>query len=211
LQVLGGRVFQEKYLFGINITSWLWLTIPLQAMSEAAFVAVFGIFIGDRMLKEEKRKEGLFILLIYILVRYIIFYAVLWSMGFSYLNVKVGDPDIPSRRDMFTIGSIIFLSILIAPAIYWYLKTDEMPRKRGIYMFSIMLMITTIWTVLEWLTGQRWIEIGTQNPDGTYLNLRRAPPLIEFLALTYDVVIEIVLAYVPFLAIPYLLGLIKSA
>ena len=73
-----------------------------------------------------------------------------------------------------------------------------------------MVMITTIWTILEWLTGQRWIEIGILNPNGTYSNLHRAPPLIEFLALAYDVVIEIVLAYVPFLAIPYLLGLIKS-
>ena len=210
LQLLGTRVLQEKYLFGIDITNYLWLTIPLQAMSEGAFVAVFGVFVGDRLMLEEKRKEGLSILIAYISVRYIIFYIVLFSMGYNYANVKIGDPNIPSRRDMFTLGSIIFLSILIAPGIYWFIKTDQTSRKRGLYMFYVMIFTITIWTILEWLTGQRWIEIGIHNPDGTYSNLQRAPPLIEFLALAYDVIVEIVLAYVPFLAIPYLLGLIKS-
>ena len=38
LQLSGTRVFQEKFFFGINITSQLWLTFTLQCMSEAALV-----------------------------------------------------------------------------------------------------------------------------------------------------------------------------
>jgi hypothetical protein len=73
-----------------------------------------------------------------------------------------------------------------------------------------MLINISIWTILEWLTGQRWIEVGIKTSEGTYLYLSRAPALVEFLALVYDVIIEIALMYMPFLAIPYLLGLIKS-
>jgi hypothetical protein len=54
------------------------------------------------------------------------------------------------------------------------------------------------------------VEIGTKNPDGTYSNLRRAEPIVEFSVIIYNAVVEIALIYMPFLAIPYLLGLIKS-
>ncbi|MHA2295630.1 MAG: hypothetical protein ACXAEU_26635 [Candidatus Hodarchaeales archaeon] len=77
-------------------------------------------------------------------------------------------------------------------------------------MISVMLIMISCWTMMEWLSGQRWIEVGIINMDGNYSNLQRAGLFVELIALTYDVTIEIVLAYVPFLAIPYLLGLIKS-
>ena len=40
-------------------------------------------------------------------------------------------------------------------------------------------------------------------------NLRHAPPLIEFGALTFDIVIEITLMYLPYYALPCMWGLIK--
>jgi len=210
LQIVGIRELQEKFLFGINITSWFWLTIPLQGMSEGAFVAVLSVFIGDRIFNKEKRKEGLIVFLGYIIIRYGITYSILFSIGYNFLAVNVGDLNVPSRRDIFTIPSMIYLAVFIAPFIYWFIRTNKQSRKRANFMFSVMLIIISLWTLLEWLTGQRWIEVGIKTSEGTYLNLTRAPPLIEFLALAYDIVIEIVLMYMPFLAIPYLLGLIKS-
>lgn len=210
LQLVGIRELQEKYLFGINITSWFWLTIPLQGMSEGAFVAVLSLFVGDRVLNKEKRKEGLFVFLGYIIIRYGITYSILFSIGYNFLDVNVGDLDVPSRRDIFTIPSVIYLAVFITPFIYWFIRTNKQSRKRANFMFSIMFINISLWTILEWLTGQRWIEVGIKTSEGTYLYLTRAPPLIEVLALAYDVIIEIVLMYMPFLAIPYLLGLIKS-
>ena len=77
-------------------------------------------------------------------------------------------------------------------------------------MILIMAIWAFWWNFLSWLTGQRWIEVGTKNSDSTYSNLRRADALLEFWAFVYNSIFEIVLVYAPFLAIPYLLGLIKS-
>ena len=76
-------------------------------------------------------------------------------------------------------------------------------------MYFIMAIFIGWWTLMEWLAGQRWIEVGTIT-NGTYTNLRRADPFIEFLALAYDYMIEVSLIYVPFLAIPYWFKLIKT-
>ncbi len=63
-------------------------------------------------------------------------------------------------------------------------------------MFALMIIFGACWTLGEWATGTRWIEVGT--PD-TYVH---APPLVEFFALTCDVVVEIAFAYMPFFIFP---------
>jgi hypothetical protein len=204
LQLLGTRLIQQKYIFGIDITDQLWITIPLQGISEGAAIAIMGLFFGDLILNPETRKKGLIIFAFLLSLLLINFYR-----GINFENVDVGG-NVPSRRNIFTPLSLIYLFLLILPAIYWLIKTNPESRKRATSMYLVMVIFATIWTLIEWLTGQRWIEMGIQNPDGTYSNLRRAPPIVEFLALGYDVVIEIALAYVPFLAIPYLLRLIKT-
>ena len=76
-------------------------------------------------------------------------------------------------------------------------------------MFLVMFILGSAWYLVYLLSGQRWVEIGTQNTDGSYSNLVRASPLIELLVILYNASVEVALIYVPFLAIPYLLGLIK--
>jgi hypothetical protein len=210
LQLVGIRELHEKYLFGFDITYWFWLTIPLQGISEGAFIAVLSLFVGDRFLSKVKKREGIFIFLGYSIIRYGIVYGLLFIIGDNFLDVNIGDPNVPSRRDIFTIPSIIYLAVLITPFVYWFIRADKNSRKRAIIMFYVMFFNVTIWTILEWLTGQRWIEVGIKTSEGTFLNLMRASPLIELLSIAYDVIIEIVLIYMTFLAIPYLLGLIKS-
>ena len=210
MQSFGVRAIREKYLFGINITTWLWLSIPLQAISEAAYVAIIGVLFGDRIMKEESRKLWTSIFIIFLISRFLIPSLVLVSMGYNFTNVNAGDPNIPSRRDLFQFGTVISISILSFIAIFWLAKTDSETRKRGLYTFFVMLIFSIAWTLSEWVIGQRWIEVGISNPGGTYSNLRRADPLLEFSALAYDTVIEMALAYTAFLAIPYLLKLIKS-
>ena len=117
--------------------------------------------------------------------------------------------DVPSRREVFPLWELIIIP-LVAPAVYWFIKADNDTRKRGYFLFYTMFILGLIWYLAYWLSGQRWVEIGTKNPDGTYSNLRRAPLLIEFLVIVYNALIEIALIYMPFLAIPYLLGLIKQ-
>ena len=106
---------------------------------------------------------------------------------------------------MNEIGTLIALFIIIAITLAWLLITDKESRKRGLYMFSVMIILMTVWTVSEWFAGQRWIEVG---PEGGPWTL--APPLLSFAMLSYDIIFEMGLFTLSFLAGPSLLRLIKS-
>lgn len=207
MQLIGTRVFNEKYFFGINVTEHLWFTIPIQGMAEAGTIAVIGMFFGDRIIDEEKRKK--FLIIGAIIITYTS--VVMWynNGGINYNNANIGG-DVHSRRDMFNIWAIIGALVLIPPAIYWLATTDPVSRKRGLYMIAVMLAWAIPWNIIQWLGGKRWIEVGTRNPDGSYSNLRRADPMLEFWAMFYNTVFEIALVYSPFYVIPCALGLIQN-
>jgi hypothetical protein len=93
---------------------------------------------------------------------------------------------------------------MIVIGIIWLVKTDKKSRKRGLYMIGIMLILMIVWSFGEWFSGQRWIEVGPEEGPWTL-----APPLLQFGMFLYDIVIEMGLFTVCFLAVPYLLKLIK--
>lgn len=202
-QLGGTRVFQEKYLFGINVTNSLWLTIPIQGMAEAGAIAILGLFFADRIIDKDTRKRNLILFVILMS-----FMLLMLRNGINYNNVNAGGK-VHSRREFSRFIISFFMLMLIAPGIYWLSTTDSEHRKRGLFMLYVMIIFGAWWNFLSWLSGDRWIEVGVRNSDGSYSNLRRADPLAEFLLLTYDAIIEIAFAYLTFLAIPYLLGLIK--
>ena len=195
LQAAEIRIMPEKFLFGIEIP--LLISIPLQGISEGSALAVLGTFAADRIQIKETRKLTI--------ISFVIF---LCCLAFVSLRGQVQLPFVgifvPSRRKLFTISSLVFLTSMVAIDIIFFIKADHKPRKRAFYLLIVMLTFATIWTVSEWLAGTRWIE------TGSFPFYNRAPPLIEFGGLAFDVIIEIVLAYVTFLAIPYMLNLIES-
>ncbi|NVM16770.1 MAG: hypothetical protein HWN80_03580 [Candidatus Lokiarchaeota archaeon] len=205
LFLFGGRVMQGKYLFGINITSMHWLTIPLLVLADVVVIAIIAIFFADRLMNSETQKKWGIIFIIWVVGRDLIPYIVLYFLGYSYATVSVGDPLIPSRRNMTEMGTIIALSIMILIGLIWLIRTDKKSRKRGLYMIGVMLILMTVWTIGEWFAGQRWIEIGPEEGPWIY-----APPPLQFGMLLYDIVIEMGLFTVCFLAIPSLLKLIKK-
>ena len=194
------RDMPNRYLFGMKIP--IWLSIPLQGLSEGVSVGIMGLFITDLYLDRELRKYSFITFII------VVFGIALVMFSHGIYTPNVGE-DVPSRREVFPLWSLL-IPILVAPAIYWFFTTDRESRKRGLSMFITMFILGSIWYLFYWLSGQRWVEIGTKNPDGTYSNLRRAEPIIEFSVILYNATVEIALIYMPFLAIPYLLGLIKS-
>ncbi|MHA1292039.1 MAG: hypothetical protein ACTSQJ_05155 [Promethearchaeota archaeon] len=199
LQITGIRDMPNRYLFGARISPWF--SIPLQGLAEGTTVGIIALFIADLYLDKNTKKFSFLVLgIIVVLITLIMF-----SHGIYTPNIG---GNVPSRREVFPIWEL-FIIILIAPAIYWIITTDNISRKRGIYMFITMFILGCVWYLMYWLSGQRWVEIGTKNPDGTYSNLQRAPPLLEFLVILYNSFVEISLIYMPFLALPYLLGLIK--
>jgi hypothetical protein len=202
LQVSGGRIMPNRILFGIQLP--LWLSLPIQCIAEGSFVAVFSLFIADLILDVNTKKYGIILLVITIVT---LFITVFFIYGIETPNIG---GQVPSRRNVFKIGSVITVGIICGVAVYWLITTGPTPRKRGLYLFLFMLIIGGAWITFNVLAGQKWVEIGIENPNGTYSNLRRAPLLIEIVVLMYDIIFEIALIYVPFLAIPYMLGLIKK-
>ena len=73
-------------------------------------------------------------------------------------------------------------------------------------MCVVLLIFATLWTLVEISVNTRWIEYGIADP----LDVIRAPIIIELLAFIWDILIEIIAAYLPYLAIPYLLNIIKT-
>jgi hypothetical protein len=200
-----GRVMQEKYLFGIEITNMQGLWIPLLAVGDVVMLAVFALFFADRIRNSETRKKWGILFIVWIFCRDVIPYIILFGLGNSFNTISEGDPLIYSRRNMIEVGTLIALSIMVGIAIILLVKTDNKSRKRGLYMIGTMLILMTAWSFGEWFSGQRWIEVGPEEGPWTL-----APPLLQFAMFAYDIVIEMALFTLCFLAFPYFLKLIKS-
>jgi hypothetical protein len=57
LYFFGGRVMQEKLLFGMDITSMVWLLIPLLAVGDVVMLAVIALFFADKLRSSGTRKK----------------------------------------------------------------------------------------------------------------------------------------------------------
>ncbi len=200
LQLLNIRVMPNSYLFGVEIPKWL--SIPLQGLAEGTTVGIMGLFLTDLYLNNKTKKYS------YILFGIIVVLITVIMFSHGIYTPNIGG-DVPSRRDVFPLWELLLISLMI-PVLIWISRADKQTRRRGFTMFIIMFILGCIWYLVYWLSGQRWAEIGFKNPDGTYSNLTRAPPFIELLTILYNALVEIALIYMVFLAVPYLLGLIKS-
>ncbi|MHA1915288.1 MAG: hypothetical protein ACW986_04730 [Promethearchaeota archaeon] len=200
----GGRVMQEKLLFGLDITSMSWLWIPLLAIGDVVVLGVIAIFFADRIRNSETRKKWGIIFIIWVFCRDVLPYLIIIGLGDTFATVSVGDPLIPSRRNMIETGTLIALSIMVILGVIWLLRTDKKSRRRGLYMLGVMLILMTAWTFGEWFAGQRWIEIGPEGGPWIY-----APALMQVGMLLYDIVVEMGLFTLCFLAFPSFLKLIK--
>ncbi|HMF34748.1 MAG TPA: hypothetical protein VKK79_25220 [Candidatus Lokiarchaeia archaeon] len=194
IQLTGVRVMGTKYLFGFPIP--LAVSVVLQGIAEGAAIAILGICIGDLLMAKSSRKAGI-----------IAFVIILASVAILSLAEFRPAPDVggdvPSRRDMFAIGPLLFVCAFSTIGVVWLWWTDRAARARGLWMLLVMIIFASVWTLFEFSANTRWIEVGTLG------NLALAPPAIEFGAFAWDVVVEIGLMYVPFLAIPHALKLMN--
>ena len=195
-QATGMREMPVHLLFGIEIPYYIGAI--LQGAAEGAYVAVLGLFIADSFFIKRDRRDSVLALII-LLVPSILGLAVEGIQTPDYGGV------VPSRRLMFTPMATIYLAISIVVSVVWLLKTNPEFRRRAIYMFVGMVAIAVVFTVFDYFSGVRWIEVGPVG--GPWLH---APLLTEFGALNYDIFIEIAAAYVPFLVLPCVFRLIKS-
>ena len=74
-------------------------------------------------------------------------------------------------------------------------------------MFVAIVGLGAVWTVAQVIAGGRWVEVGSESAGGP---LQHAGPALTAAILGFDVVFEIAVVYLPFLAIPILLRLIRE-
>jgi len=140
----GGRVMQEKILFGMDITSMPWLWIPLLAVGDVVMLAVIALFFADRLRNSETRKKWGILFIIWVVCRDVLPYVILFGLGYRFDTIFINNPLIYSRRNMIEMGTLIALSIMVGITIIWLIKTDKKSRKRGLYMLGVMLILMTI-------------------------------------------------------------------
>ncbi|MBD3351086.1 MAG: hypothetical protein GF364_06335 [Candidatus Lokiarchaeota archaeon] len=199
LQLSKTRDFIPVSLFGVDLP--FIIQICIQGVVEGAFVAIFCMFFSDRIIfieykKEDdgKNKRRLFSIVFIILMGLLIIDALKYG-----IQTPDYGGDVPSRRSMFEPIPLTFLAIMVVIDLIFLIRASSYYKKKGLYMTLLMIVFGAVWTIGEYIAGTRWIEIGIEGATN------HAPPLVEFLALAFDIIIEIALAYLPFLAIPYFL------
>lgn len=198
-QFSGVREMAPGSLFGFQLPRIV--SNIIQGSSEGAFIAIQGLFVADRLIEHNKRQK----ILATIFYSGFILYTLIGEVFQAVPNKDVGG-SVASRRDMLTPMALLFLFSCLALIIIFLLKyPNHAAKKRALCMFAIMAIYATIWNICEVLANTRWIEVGI------FSNSTEATPLIEFSALIWDTLVEIAAAYVPFLIIPYLLGMIKNS
>jgi len=193
LSIQGIRDMPERTLLGRPLS--LPVSYLIQGMGEGAFVAVLGLFVGDRVLNPSTRRRGFIIGLVGLVLLALV----------TFRSRRFLMPDLEaSRRDMLSTQSLLALLVLCIIGIVFYVARREW-RPRTMMMFTYMLVFGTVFTLTQVAIGGRWIEV-----DAAGGGYERAGLMLTIFGLAFDVVFEIALAYVPFLAIPVFLGLIRD-
>lgn len=196
LQSMGIRAIKDAYLFGEPIPAVV--QAMLRGGFEGATIATLGIFFADGFLKKG-REAWIFMLAFFFLMIGVVFQSLEQAQPFK----EIGG-DVLSRRDMLNpVGLVLLFGALGLTLLWYFKKADKRARSRAKYLYFVMVSVGVIWNIAEVMAHTRWIETGTFEAPV------RAQPMVEILALGWDSGIEIAMAYMPFLVIPYVLKLIK--
>jgi hypothetical protein len=192
LQLSAIRVMPERTLFGVPLP--LFLSAPLQGAAEGGAFAVLAMFFGDRLLRRNTRLPSLLGLLALCATAAVVV-------------IPFGDAlrEVTSRRNMLSVPSVLCGTVFLAVDLFFWLRWPVF-RRRAVTMFAVLVAIGMSWTIAGFATGSRWIEVPGPGPD-TY---SRASPVWQAFGLGYDVIVEFALAYVAFLALPAMVGLIPA-
>lgn len=183
LQSLGIREMAARDFYGITLPAML--AIPLQGISEGAALIIFGLFIGDRIGSKQTRLIGLSLF----------FALVALILGRVIFQTTPSAPVAASRRELFAPLPVIFLTLVTLFDIFFWFKYPAF-HKRVTWMVLSIFVVVTIWTIAQAMTGNRWIEVGVGE------QYQVASTGLSVFAFSFDVIIEIILAYLPFFAIP---------
>ncbi|MFX1515973.1 MAG: hypothetical protein ACFFC6_06665 [Promethearchaeota archaeon] len=196
ITILGNRSSAEPLLFGIDL-HWFLAGI-IRGSSEGAVVAIVGIIFGDYISSRNHIKIALpaaILILAFFVTRTLINGVPSKEIGGTVL----------SRREIFTWPSVLFFLFYTFLVVIWYISQKNFQiKKRARNMFISTCIFSSIWSIAQYIANTRWIEMKS---NSTFV---QAPPILEFLVFSWDIIFEISLCYVAFLVIPIMLNLIKQ-
>jgi len=195
LQVSGNRVMPQNYLWGYPIP--IWASALLRATCEGSAFMIVCLFFTDRLLEGKGRLRWCVFLLL--TAAFIVVSSLVGRHAFKDIGGLVA-----SRRHIFEPKVVLGLLGLMFFDAAWLAKAKKPVYRRAMYFFLIVAVLTSCWTMAEYAANTRWIEIARAG------YLLEAAPLLEFIVFVWDILAETAFIYLAFLALPYILGLIKS-
>ena len=196
ITIFGIRSSVEPTLFGITL-HWFFASV-IRGSSEGAVVAIVGIIFGDYISSRDHIKiafPAAILILAFFVSRTLI----------NGLPSKEIGGDVLSRREIFAWPSVLFFLFFTILVATWYIsQKDSQIKNRARNMFISTCIFSSIWSLAQYVANTRWIEVKTD------IAFVQAPPILEFLIFSWDIIFEISLCYVAFLVIPIMLNLIKQ-
>lgn len=193
LQTSGIRQMPSHLLFGHELAPVVAQLI--QGAAEGATMAIMGLVVADRWLADSRRVGA-----------YAAFAVFAAALVWSSLRAQHGDAaEVGSRRDVLNPTSLLFIAVLLAVSLVAAWR-HPWSRQRLFALFLTMVGLGAVWTVSQVMVGGRWVEISDAAGGFT-----RAGPALTAVVLSLDVIFEIAVVYLPFLALPILIGLIRDA
>lgn len=190
----GVRDMPERVLFGHPLPQAL--SFVVQGAAEGAFLAVTGMFIGDRLLVRARRGRAVLLLVV----------TSGLAVGTTVRSAaRLGDAvgTVGSRRDVLSFGALlVLLGVVLVVVVFGWRWREWRPRTGA--LAAAVLVVASCWTAAQVAVGGRWVEVGG---PGSY---ERAGAATTTAVLAFDVVVEIVLACLPFLAVPVMLRLLRD-
>ncbi|MFX0200314.1 MAG: hypothetical protein ACFFCW_29700 [Candidatus Hodarchaeota archaeon] len=193
VQLTGRRIIQTSTLFGFQMPFLLQLSI--QSLADSSFDVVLMLFFADRMMDDETKRNARigFIMVI------IVWIAVLFSNGVQTPNYG---GEVASRRVISGTGelavvltvTLIVLEFFFTENRYLLANVSENEKRRGLYLFALLIIYGAAGTLGMYFSGQRWVEIGVTGASS------HASLLVETLSLSYNFTFEYASTYM----VPYI-------
>jgi hypothetical protein len=189
LQLSGMRKFDVVSLYNNELP--LWTTALLRGTSEGATIALIGLVFGDLIIAKSRKTQILG------WVTFLIFTLGIMRLVLAQTQeIRPIGGAVISRREMFSFIAVFYMIAFVVFDMVAYIKADAPLRKRAAAMTIILVIFASIWTLSEFFSLTRWIEVES---NGGYA---LAPGYLTFLAFLYDIIVEIALCYLSFLFLP---------
>lgn len=194
LQSADVRNIGAQSLFGVTLPAAL--AVLLQGSAEGASVAVLGIFLGDRLAMQETRVKAI------ILLAALCLFLVVRAFVFEAADPQ-GELVVTSRRNLTATAPFAVVSLAILFFLFSVFRPQH--RWRMAAMAVAIFVVAGVWTAAQCQLGTRWIEVADNGPSG-YVRVTEA---VTAAALSFDVLVEIVMAYAAFYMIAALAGIVS--